>query len=471
MRVAQIIAGFTLGEADTLRKIMGKKKVKEMPAQREKFIQGAMKLGHSEEHAAEIFHMLEPFAKYGFNKSHSVCYTVLAYRTAYLKCNFKAEFLAANLTNEIGSGDKYKEYLDYVKGQGIEILPPSINQSDLYFNVVDGKLIYGLAGIKGVGAPTVQSILEDREANGPYKDFMDFIRRSDARVLNSGVLEGLINAGALDCFGYNRPTLLANFEMAIKSVKEDKDAQSMGQNLLFGAEDEGVNSFEIKVQPDYGFLDKLEIEKKYLGFYVSGHPLDTYKTAWENCVKLDLSRPERIVEGLKYDFIGMVTEKTEIQTKAGGKMGRLTIEDYNGRLEVTIFPKPWAMCSLGIETGKIIGVHGNFKSYNDRMGFVADVVYGDPNQMKPERAKKVWIEVDQSLYSGREVLREIRSILLKHRGTAEVSFVVYPGTDEDGKLSGRPRKIVAGEKFGVDGSKELMAGLKECQSVYDVYSA
>jgi hypothetical protein len=129
------------------------------------------------------------------------------------------------------------------------------------------------------------------------------------------------------------------------------------------------------------------------------------------------------------------------------------------------------MCSLGIETGKIIGVHGNFKSYNDRMGFVADVVYGDPNQMKPERAKKVWIEVDQSLYSGREVLREIRSILLKHRGTAEVSFVVYPGTDEDGKLSGRPRKIVAGEKFGVDGSKELMAGLKECQSVYDVYSA
>ncbi|MBO4425088.1 MAG: DNA polymerase III subunit alpha, partial [Spirochaetales bacterium] len=459
MRVAQIIAGFTLAEADTLRKIMGKKKVKEMPAQREKFIKGAVALGHSEEHAAEIFHMLEPFANYGFNKSHSVCYTVLAYRTAYLKCHFKAEFLAANLTNEIGSGDKYKEYLDYVKAQGVQILPPSVNDSDMYFNVVDGKLIYGLAGIKGLGSTTVQSILDERQANGKYKDFLDFIRRSDVKVLNSGVLEGLINSGAMDCFGYNRPTLLANYELAIKSTKEDKDAQSMGQNLLFGADDEGMTTFEMKVQPDYGFLDKLEIEKNYLGFYVSGHPLDTYKTAWENCVRLDLSKQERIAEGMKYDFIGMVVEKKEVQTKAGGKMGRLVLEDYNGRLEVTVFPKQWAMCSLGIETGKIIGVHGSFRTYNDRMGYSADVVYGDPNQMKPERAKKVWIEVDQSIYAGRDSLREMRGVLVKHRGTAEVCFVVYPRTDEDGKLSGRPKKIVAGERFGVDGSRELLAQL------------
>ena len=470
MRVAQIIAGFTLGEADTLRKIMGKKKVKEMPAQREKFIKGAMAKGHSEEHAAEIFHMLEPFAKYGFNKSHSVCYTVLAYRTAYLKCNFKAEFLAANLTNEIGSGDKYKEYLDYVKGQGIQILPPSINESDMYFNVVDGKLIYGLAGIKGVGTNTVQSILDEREKNGPYKDFLDFIRRSDSKVLNSGVMEGLINAGAFDCFGFNRPTLLANYDLAIKSTKEDKDAQSMGQNLLFGADDETVSQFEMKVVPDYDFLEKLNIEKNYLGFYVSGHPLDTYKTAWENCVKLDLSKPERITEGTKYDFIGMVTECKEVQTKAGGKMGRVVIEDYNGKLEVTIFPKQWAMCSMGIAVGKIIGVHGSFRSYNNRLGYAADVVYGDPNQMKGERAKRVWVEVDQSIYAGRDSLRDMRAVVRKHRGMAEVAFVVYPRTDEDGNLAGHPRKIVAGDRFGVDGSRELLAELRECQSVHGVYA-
>ncbi|MGP1508705.1 MAG: DNA polymerase III subunit alpha [Sphaerochaeta sp.] len=470
MRVAQIIAGFTLGEADTLRKIMGKKKVKEMPAQREKFISGAVKNGHTMEHAEEIFHMLEPFAKYGFNKSHSVCYTVLAYRTAYLKCHYRPEFLAANLTNEIGSGDKYKEYLDYVKECGVEILPPSVNDSDMYFNVVGNKLIYGLAGIKGVGASTVQCILDERVANGPYTDFLDFVRRSDAKVLNSGVLEGLINSGALDCFGYNRPTLLENYEMAIKSTKEDKDAKSVGQNLLFGAEDDGSANFEMKVKPDYAFMEKLEIEKNYLGFYLSGHPLDTYKTVWENCVKLDLSKPERINEGPKYDFIGMITELKEVQTKSGGKMGRLTVEDYNGRLEVTVFPKQWAMCSLGLSVGKIIGLHGSFKTYNDRLGFTADVVYGDPFQMKPERARRVFVEIDHSIYAGRDSLREMRSAARKHRGSAELVFCVYSGTDDEGRLDGRARKIAADQKYGVDGSKELLAELRECQSVYDVYS-
>ncbi|MCQ2412527.1 MAG: DNA polymerase III subunit alpha [Sphaerochaetaceae bacterium] len=469
MRVSQIIAGFTLGEADTLRKIMGKKKVKEMPAQREKFIKGAMALGHSQQHAEDIFDMLMPFAKYGFNKSHSVCYTVLAYRTAYLKCHYRVEFLAANLTNEIGSGDKYKEYLDFVKNDGIQILPPSINDSDMYFNVVDGKMIYGLAGIKGVGAPTVQSILDEREANGPYKDFLDFIRRSDAKCLNSGVLEGLINAGAFDCFGYNRPTLLANFEAAIKSTKEDKDAQSMGQNLLFGGDDDDVVTFEMKVQPDYEFLEKLEIEKNYLGFYVSGHPLDTYKTAWENCVKLDLSKPERISEGPKYDFIGMVSERKEVVTKSGGKMGRLVVEDYNGRLEVTVFPKQWAMCSMGIVVGKIIGVHGSFKSFNGRMGFTADVVYGDPMQMKPDHAKRVFVEIDQSVYAGRQSIKEMRSVAKKHRGAADLVMVVYPGTDDDGKLTGRSRKVIADKSFSVDGSRELLSELIECQMVHDVY--
>ena len=469
MRVAQIIAGFTLGEADTLRKIMGKKKVKEMPAQREKFIKGAMALGHTEEHAAEIFHMLEPFAKYGFNKSHSVCYTVLAYRTAYLKCNYKAEFFAANLTNEIGSGDKYKEYLDYVKGQGIEILPPSINDSEMYFNVVDGKLIYGLAGIKGVGAPTVQSILDERAANGPYADFLDFIRRSDAKVLNSGVLEGLIKAGAMDCFGYNRPTLLANYELAIKFTKDDKDAQSMGQNLLFGVE-ESAASFEMKVQPDYSFMEKLEIEKECLGFYVSGHPLDRYKEVWKNCVKLDLSKPERITEGVKYDLVGMVSEMKEVQTKAGGRMGRLTLEDYNGKLEVTIFPKQWALCSMGVAAGKIIGVRGTFRTYNGNMGFSADVVYGDPNQMKPERPRRVFIEIDWSRYPGRDALREMRTVLRKYRGTAEPVFNVFPGIGEDGKPEGRVRRIVGSQKFGTDGSEELLAALRGCASVHDVYT-
>ncbi len=469
MRVAQIIAGFTLAEADTLRKIMGKKKKKEMPAQREKFIKGAVAMGRDEKHAADIFTMLEPFASYGFNKSHSVCYTVLAYRTAYLKCHYKAEFMAANLTNEIGSGDKYKEYLDYVKSIGIKILPPSINDSDLYFNVVNGELIYGLAGIKGVGASTVQAILDERQANGPYTDFLDFLKRSNQKVLNSGVLEGLINAGAFDSMGFNRPTLLANYEGAIKSVKEDKEAQAFGQNFLFGAEDIGGSSYEMAVQPDYDFIQKLEIEKEYLGFYVSGHPLDKYKTAWENFVKLDLSKPNRIKEGIRYDIIGMVTEVKEYTTKAGAKMGHIVLEDYNGRLEVTIFANQWALCSAAMAVGKVIGVQGSFKTFNERQGFSAMNVYGDPNQIRPSKIRRVYVEIDQR-YGNRDAIREMRNTILKYRGSAELVFAVYPFVDEEGQLSGKVTKVVADSRFNVSATKELFEDLKACMCVCDVYA-
>ncbi len=469
MRVAQIIAGFTLAEADTLRKIMGKKKKKEMPGQREKFIKGAVAMGRDEKHAADIFTMLEPFASYGFNKSHSVCYTVLAYRTAYLKCHYKAEFMAANLTNEIGSGDKYKEYLDYVKSIGIKILPPSINDSDMYFNVVNGELIYGLAGIKGVGSTTVQAILDERQANGPYTDFLDFIKRSNQKVLNSGVLEGLINSGTFDSMGYNRPTLLANYEAAIKSVKEDKEAKEFGQNFLFGAEDGGESTYEMVVQPDYDFMQKLEIEKQYLGFYVSGHPLDKFKTAWEKCVRLDLSRPERIREGIRYDLIGMIVEAKEIVTKAGNKMGRVVIEDYNGRLDVTIYQQQWALCASAMTLGKVVGFEGNFKMYNERLSCSANKVFGDPSQMKPLKPSRVYAVVDPFL-AERADIKEIRSIVHKHRGTAEFVLVVYSGTDEDGKLIGKPTKVLADSRYNVDASPELFASLKECASVVEVYS-
>ena len=187
-------------------------------------------------------------------------------------------------------------------------------------------------------------------------------------------------------------------------------------------------------------------------------------------MKLDLSKPERFTEGIKYDLLGMVVECKEVMTKSGSKMGRLVIEDYNGRLDVTVFAKTWAMCSLGVSTGKIIGVRGSFKTYNNNLGFSADTVFVDVNQMKPERPRRVLIELDWSLYPGRDALREIRAVLRKHRGTADVAIIVYKGTNDEGKLDGRVRRIAAGDKFKVDGSRELITELKECQSVHDVYS-
>lgn len=469
MKVAQIIAGFSLGQADILRKIMGKKKKNLLPEQEKKFIEGAVAKGHTAEHAKEIFDMLAPFAGYGFNKSHSVCYTVLSFRTAYLKCHYPAEFYAANLTNEISSGDKFIEYLNYVKGQGIKILPPDINKSDVYFNVVDGDIIYGLAGIKGVGATTVQAILEDRKQNGPYKDFMDFVRRSDSKVVNAGTMEGLINSGSFDCFGYNRPTLLANYEEAIASTKKDKEAQNAGQTFLFGAEEEGTTSFEIRPVADFDFIQKLDTEKQYLGFYVSGHPLDLYKVKWEQCVKLDLSKPERATEGIKYNFIGMITAFKSITTKTGSRMGYVTIEDYNGKLEITIFQKQWAMYEAAIEVGKIYGFRGIFKTYNDKMSFSADILYADPLQMPLLKCNKVIMEINQD-NSDRASIIEIREVCKNHRGSVPIQFNIYTETDENGKPEGKPKKVVADNSFFVDGTDELVKELKECAGVVDVYT-
>ncbi len=469
MKVAQIIAGFSLGEADTLRKIMGKKKKDMLPEQEKKFIAGAVKNGHTEEHAKEIFDMLAPFAGYGFNKSHSVCYTVLSFRTAYMKCHFPAEFYAANLTNEISSGDKFKEYLDYVKGKGIKILPPDINNSDVFFNVVDGNIVYGLAGIKGVGEATVKAILEERNANGPFTDFMDFIRRADSRVLNGGSMEGLINSGTFDCFGYNRPTLLSNYEEAVRSVKEDKEAKSFGQNMLFGAEDEGMTSFEMKVIADYDLMQKLEIEKTYIGFYLSGHPLDTYREIWKNCVRLNIGKPERFTTGTKFNVMGLVTDVKTITTKSGSRMGHVIIEDYNGKLDVTVFPTQWSLCESVVQKGRIMAFRGSFKEYNGSASFSADLVVADMSQLRPLSPHKVIVEMDARKAS-RQTVADLKKLCSKYRGSASVEFVVYAGIQEDGSYIKPARHIAADPSFTLNATEDMAKEIRALEGVCDVYS-
>ena len=177
----------------------------------------------------------------------------------------------------------------------------------------------------------------------------------------------------------------------------------------------------------------------------------------------------RIREGVRYDIIGMITEVKEYTTKAGDKMGHVVLEDYNGRLDVTVFAKQWALCSAAMTIGKVIGVQGVFKTFNDKLSFSALNVYGDPNQMKPTKIKRVYIEINQS-EGNRAAIREIRAVSQKHRGTAELAFVVYPNVNDEGQLEGKPTKVVSDERFNVNASKELFKALKECPSVYDVFA-
>ena len=231
MQVSQKIAGYSLGGADMLRRAMGKKKVEVMAAEKSKFIEGAVKNGFDAKHADEIFEIMVPFAGYGFNKSHAAAYSVVAYRTGYLKANFPAEFIAANLTNEITSAEKLPQYINEGRSMGLTITPPDVNNSDKYFDVVDGKVVFGLMGIKGMGDAAAEAIVNERKKNGPFKSFIDFLDRVNTSEVNKKAIEVLIKTGAFDNLGINRATLIANMEDAITYAEAKKESLDKSVSL------------------------------------------------------------------------------------------------------------------------------------------------------------------------------------------------------------------------------------------------
>ena len=471
MRVAQIIAGFTLGQADELRKIMGKKQVEKLPAMREKFIEGALALGRPEQHAAEIFDMLEPFGRYGFNKSHSVCYTYLSFRTAYLKCHFPAEFYAANLTNEIGDTKKFRQYLDFIKSRKIRILPPDINVSTMYFDVSGGSILFGLAGIMGIGEKTVEAILKERDANGTFKSFDDFLIRNDDRVLNNTTLTNLILGGAFDSLDYNRRTLIENLDPALKSARSIREDRASIQISLFGDELEEITKYRMKEYEEYPLVEKLDKERDVLGFFVSGHPLDSCREAWERIVRLDISRPDRFHTGVTYQLIGIVKSIRPLQTKSGKRMGVVTVEDYNGSIEAILFSEAWAKYETGLTVGRILGFQGSFRESRDALSFSVSSVFGDVSQMKSVKTNNLYIEVVQDEIC-QDFVRKTKRILVSHPGQIPVRFAIYrtreqlEGDDADRR---KPRIISTSKRFCIDATDSLINELKALNGITDVY--
>ena len=435
MQVAQIIAGYSLGEADILRRIMGKKKADALAAQLEIFKAGAVKRGHTAEHAEEIFHILEPFAGYGFNKSHAVAYSVVAYQTAFLKANFRAEFLAANLTNEMGSPDKFKEYLNLAPKYGIKIVPPSINRSNKHFNVDQGDIIYGLAGIKNVGEGAVEIIVEEREKNGPYKSFMDFLNRQGENTLNSRLIESLIKAGAFDELGTDRATLLANLEDALKFDKANKANSAFGQMSLFGDDEEdGLGDFEMRQADPFPLMELLRMEKEMLGFYISGHPLDTFKKELSECVRVNLLDADTIPFGQKTQIIAQVIGQRTVLTKRGDKMAIYTLQTKEGDLDSVAFPKTFATLANKTEIDGIYGFLGTINKKDDGMlSFIIDDIVS-PAELKPEAVSKVHIR----LYSYAEITRkgmaELLSLMAKYEGDTAVSIEIADVLGEELQL-------------------------------------
>ena len=419
MQVAQRIAGFSLGGADMLRRAMGKKKLEVLMAKKKEFIDGAVKNGFTAEHAGDIFEIMVPFAGYGFNKSHAAAYSVVAYKTAYLKANFPAEFIAANLTNEITSTDKLPMYIAEGRRMGLEIDPPDINRSDKIFDVVDGKIVYGLLGIKNLGESAADAIIQERVKNGPYKNFMEFLDRVDLRSVNKRALEVLIKTGSFDKIEENRNKLLVNVEAAVEYAEAKKESTRYGQVSLF--EDTDIQEFvdfKYTEVEDWPQLEKLRIEKELIGFYISGHPLDNYKKVIERCTNMNSAKIPSALPETEYTIAVLITEVRRITTKKGTIMGIVTGKDFDGEVKFTFFPKVWERLDSFVQEDKVLAFKGKVdhsEQYGD--SFQVDELL-DINNLQSQSVKSIHIKLFST--QNKRSSMELKDFLVAHPGNCSV---------------------------------------------------
>jgi len=392
MKIVQEIGGFSLGEADIIRRAMGKKNIEYMKQKAEEFAEGAVKKGLKKEEAIELFNLIEKFAGYGFNKSHSAAYAMITYQTAYLKQYYPAEFFSALLSSEKDNTDKIVKYINEVKRMNLEVLPPSIHQSGDDFTPIDGKILFGLGAIKGVGSKAIESIIQNR----PFNSLEEFITKVDTQKVNKRVLESLIKSGAMDNLGYSRKAMLEQIEDMLEYKKRLEDGEKRKSDSLFADFDDFVNEkLELKNLAEFDKKTLLDLEYESLGFYVSGHPLDPYKDKIE---KLSISYSSELDELDKTEamFVGKIDNiKTRLAKKSGNKFGIVTLMDYHGTLEFMVF-KDMLETFENIDKDEPIAVvcyienNGDFKRINCKKVLTLDEATNE--KIETKKTQKVEIE-------------------------------------------------------------------------------
>ena len=351
MQIANRLASFSLGEADILRRAMGKKKKEEMAAQRAKFMAGCGANKIPEKKADRIFNLMEEFAGYGFNKSHSCAYALLAFQTAYLKTHYPVEFMAALLTSEAGNTDKTVKYINEARGMSISILPPDVNESDLYFTPVGESIRFGLAAIKNVGENTAKAILETRAGQGRFESLFDFCERIDSRFLNKRVFESLIKSGAMDSLG-PRENMLASVDDAIGTLQRASRTRESGQHGLFGtAAAPAPVPFELQEAALWTEEERLASEYAMLGFYVSGHPLEKYTSRLRELNAVSLSEVEGQRNGKELAVGALIVGTRPMRSKKGARWAIFTIQDTTGVQELLAFPESFARLEPVLKPG------------------------------------------------------------------------------------------------------------------------
>jgi DNA polymerase-3 subunit alpha len=451
LRIAQAVAGFTLGQADVLRKAMGKKDPAVMAKQRAAFLQGALANGISEKKAVKLFEQIEHFAGYGFNKAHATAYALLAYRTAYLKANYPWHFAASLFTIEAQNTDKLAIYLGEARERNIPVLPPDVNQSTLRFTVEPGKGVrFGLTAIKNVGEGAIESLLSVRQKQGGLRSLHALCEDLDLRLVNKRVFESLVKAGAFDSLGRNdaaladmptrelRPRLFAAIDAACEHGARTQEDRERGQGGLFGELEQGhaaANGAGLPSATPWTESEQLAYEKETLGLYWSGHPVDRYATALEAFgARTTADLPEAPAGAAKEEWGpggrkpiepdtaigGIVAACRQLKTRKGDRMAVFTLEDAQGGVEVIAFPEAYQRAASLIETGTLVLVRGKLERDDESVRVLASEIV--PIEAVHERlAQEVKIRIRQP---GGSVAQALLEIVSRHRGDRRLSFEI-----------------------------------------------
>ncbi|WP_353166752.1 DNA polymerase III subunit alpha [Acinetobacter sp.] len=407
MQAAQFCAGYTLGGADLLRRAMGKKKVEEMVKQRATFIEGAAKKDIDEATANHIFDYMEKFAGYGFNKSHAAAYALVAYQTAWLKAHYPSEFMAAVMSSEMQNTDSIVFLIDDCRINGLDVLPPSVNMSFYQFHASDAKtIIYGLGAIKGVGEQAMQSVIDSREQDGPYKDLFDFCHRVDLKKINKRTLEALIRAGALDCLGIERSSLMAQLPEAVQAAEQARSNRETGIMDLFGEVEEVQRKPAKPVKP-WSDEVRLKGEKDTLGLYLTGHPIDVYRPELKSFIPHKINELTPTRRGVTTVFAGLVVDVANFPNRMV-----VTLDDGTARIEVSSNHERFQRFKDIIQNEKVVVIEGEIyerEGFDRPMGRLTKAF--TLNEIRQKRANSIAVKLNPEVIS-KTLASDIQKILL-----------------------------------------------------------
>ncbi len=455
MSIAREVADYSLGEADLLRRAMGKKKASEMAEQKSRFEKGAARNRIDPEKASYIFDLMEKFAGYGFNKSHSAAYAMITYQTAYLKAHYPSEFMAAQLTCETGNPDKITAYISECRSMGLQILPPHVNESHESFHVANGKIVFGLGAIKNVGENAVNSILEARREGGPFCGMFDFARRVDLRKVNKKVIESLIKCGAFDGMGPNRRSMLDSLDSVLEQAAGFQREQSEGQFNLFSMDCSLGSSSDltdppIAFSPEWEDLVKLSFEKDLIGFYVTGHPLMNFESIIREFTNCSVPRLGSVANSSLVKLPGLVKSIKEIQTRKGDRMAFITFEDLEGIVEVTVFSDLYAQTRDLLNCGEPLILSGLREGESDSPKILAQEIHLLKDAPR-HFSRSVVVKVSTLGADSRQI-RSLKTILERYRGKVPVKLSVT--------IPNRSETIISLGELGCDPSEAFISEIR-----------